>query len=627
MPKLSDDLLAEFDAFYLGSRRRLVLETYALTGDLAAARNAVGDAFVAARHHWRKVGRLPDPEEWVRPRAWAMAQRRHVARLWRREKGLTEEQKSVLDALHRLPDQQRKVLLLSHLAGLNVAEVGRELGETPAQVEHLLAVATKSFRRRTGRTTEAAEALSGSGDGVLNAIESLAPIAEAAALPQPVAIHRGGTRRRRLHAVVGVAALLAFTLVCGTFVVRGGVDQPASAAPKRTPRPVTEAMMLTPAQVQPLAPREPWQLLDTSDNTSGTGINTVCQATRFADPQGRGTFVRTFAATGVPRRNLLQTVEISRTPEAAGAAYKTTLGWFAGCSEARLQLLGSFRVRGLGEEAQMLKLRIPNDVRRTYVVGLARTGLLTVSMVLETLNGRPVEIARAVTALTEAVRNVCGADPSGPCPVAVRAAPVLPPPSGETPGTLAAADLPVVGRVNRPWVGTQPVPARPNIAATTCDKTNFLKAGAPAAATRTFLIPQARVSKRFGITETYGAFATPARARAVVRGILTDMATCEKRDLGAEVSSQVVQPDGYRGSEYALWRLDSEINKTASVGFWMGVARVGRYVAQVNFTPVGNNDIDEVTFQALISRARDRLFELTVTTPSQGPSASPSTGP
>ena len=59
-----------------------------------------------------------------------------------------------------------------------------------------------------------------------------------------------------------------------------------------------------------------------------------------------------------------------------------------------------------------------------------------------------------------------------------------------------------------------------------------------------------------------------------------------------------------------MWRLDSEINDKSSVGFWMGVARVGRYVAQVNFTPSGDNDVDEDTFQALITRARDRLFEL-----------------
>ena len=128
----------DFDEFYLASRRRLVLETYALTGDLSAARSAVGDAFEAAGHHWRKVCRLPDPEEWVRPRAWAMAQRRHVARLWHREKGLSAEQKNVLDALHHLPDQQRRVLLLAHLAGFTTPDIGRELGESAARIEHQL---------------------------------------------------------------------------------------------------------------------------------------------------------------------------------------------------------------------------------------------------------------------------------------------------------------------------------------------------------------------------------------------------------------------------------------------------------------------------------------------------------
>src|SRR3954447_5398972 len=135
----------DFDEFYLASRRRLVLETYALTGDLSAARSAVRDAFEAAFHHWRKVSRLPDPEEWVRPRAWAMAQRRHVARLWHREKGLGADQKAVLDALHHLSDQQRKVLLLAHLAALSTADIGRELGETTARVEERLQVATDAF--------------------------------------------------------------------------------------------------------------------------------------------------------------------------------------------------------------------------------------------------------------------------------------------------------------------------------------------------------------------------------------------------------------------------------------------------------------------------------------------------
>src|SRR3954463_2905034 len=158
MPRRPDRVTSgtppDFDDFYLASRRRLVLSAYALTGDLSAARNAVSDAFVAARHHWRKVGRLPDPEEWVRPRAWAMAQRRHVARLWHREKGLGADQKAVLDALHHLPDQQRKVLLLAHLAALSTADIGRELGDTTARVEERIEIATASFCGRTGHPPE-----------------------------------------------------------------------------------------------------------------------------------------------------------------------------------------------------------------------------------------------------------------------------------------------------------------------------------------------------------------------------------------------------------------------------------------------------------------------------------------
>ena len=256
--------VSDFDDFYLSSRRRLVLSAYALTGDLAAARNAVGDAYVAARQHWRKVGRLPDPEEWVRPRAWAMAQRRHVARLWHRDKGISAEQKAVLDALHHLPDQHRKVLLLTHLAALSPADIGRELGDTSAGVEERLSVATESFCRETGAAA----------DGVEAAIESLAPIAEAATLPGPDVIHRSGRRRRAVYTVGGAVVLLVVTALGGAFVVRGGVQEPAAGAAAET-TPMTDEMLLTLPQVQALAPADTWRLVGTTDNTSGSGINSV----------------------------------------------------------------------------------------------------------------------------------------------------------------------------------------------------------------------------------------------------------------------------------------------------------------------------------------------------------------
>ena len=596
----------DFDEFYLASRRRLVLQAYALTGDLSAARHAVRDAFVSARHHWSKVRRLPDPEEWVRARAWARAQRRHAGRIWHRERGLGQEQRAVLDALHHLPDQQRKVLLLHRLAGLAVDDVGRELGLSPERVEQQLATALAAYERRSGVIL----------DDVQASLQSLAPVAEAAALPPAPVVRRSGRRRRGAVAAGGTAVLVAATLLGGLLVVRPDAQRPdaprAEAVPRRVPRPVTADLLLAPTQVARLAPGQQWRLVDTTDNTAGTGINSVCQSSRFADPRGRGTFVRSYASRGTPTRTLVQTVEISRSAEAAAAAYRTTLGWFAGCSEARLQLLNAYVVQGLGERAQVLALRIPGEVRRTYLVGLVRSGSLTLSTVVETRDGPQVPVAQAVSVLADSVRDVCRSDPAGPCPAVVSTAPVLPPLSGEARGTLAAADLPVVGRIARPWVGTRPVRARPNVAATTCDKADFVGAGARPARTRVFLIPQARLPRRFGITETYGTFPTPARARAFVGRIQAAMAACQKKDLGARVSQRVVQARAFRGSQYALWRLDSEIDRRRTVGFWMGVSRVGRYVAQVNFTPAGADDVDADTFQALVTRSRDRLFELPV---------------
>ena len=498
MPADVNHSTLEFDEFYLASRRRLVLQAYALTGELAAARSAVRDAFVAARHHWRKVSRQADPEEWVRPRAWAMAQRRHVAHLWHREKGLTAGQKSVLDALHHLPDQQRKALLLAHLASLTTARIGRELGHPVATVERQLEDAAASYCRETGVAPTS----------IRQSIETLAPIAEAAALPRPMMIHRNGRRRRRLHAVVGTVGLVLLTVLGGQLVAHGagatGSAHPATHS-REAPE-MSRARLLNLAQVTALAPSGRWTLVGTTDNTEGSGINSVCQTTRFADPRGSGTFVRRFEARSDPRRSYVQTVEVSRTPEAAAAAYRTTMGWFAGCTEARLQLLNAYSVTGMADEAQILRLRIPNKVRRTYVVGVARTGNLTVSTVLETVGGQPPPIKDATRGLTDAVRNVCMSKAAGKCPMFTRVAPVLPPLSGETRGTLAVADLPVVGRIDKPWVGTQPTPGRPNVAATTCDKADFARSGARRPLTRTFLIPQARVPRRFGITETYGLF-------------------------------------------------------------------------------------------------------------------------
>jgi DNA-directed RNA polymerase specialized sigma24 family protein len=135
----------QFDSFYLKSRRALVHQTFALTGDLTAAHRAVRDAYVSAWHHWRKVKDHDDPRDWVRPRAFAQAQRRHSARLWQRTRDLSPETRHVLDALHKLSGSERRALIMVHLAGSPLDAAARELNVTQESLERQLAKATDSF--------------------------------------------------------------------------------------------------------------------------------------------------------------------------------------------------------------------------------------------------------------------------------------------------------------------------------------------------------------------------------------------------------------------------------------------------------------------------------------------------
>ncbi|MBO9524058.1 MAG: hypothetical protein J7518_21180 [Nocardioidaceae bacterium] len=590
----------EFDEFYVTSRRRLVTQTFALTGDLGAARVAVRDAYVAARHHWRKVGALADPESWVRPRAWTTAQRRHTARPWHKEKHLGPDQVAVLEALHKLTDPQRRVLILTHLAAVPLDDIGREVGLTRERTEEALQSGSVAL----------AMALDCDTTDLRARLETLDQAAGTVKLPRAPIIRRSGLRRRRNHALVGSAVAIGLTFGAGALVAVGAPAEP----PPKPAALVSKRMLLQDAQVATLAPTQTWIGQAPTDNTRGTGINdpSRCQKARFADPNGLGTWVRRFTAGGAgTARNAVQTVEISSTPGAATQAYATTLGWYAGCKVARLQLVDAYAVTGVGDQAQILRLRIPAQRDRAFVVGIARTGALTTSTVLETLSTEPAAANTLAGVLAASVRNLCSSSVAGDCIGAVVTRQTLPPPSGEVAGMLAIADLPVIANVMQPWVGTDPETATVNPAATTCDKASFLKAGAIKPLTRTFLIPRTRLPERFGLTETIGRFRTARAAALFVNRVATAMKTCPDKQLSSTVGKAVVEAKGYRGSTYALWRLENQVNQREdTVAFWMGIIRVGPYVAQVNLTPVARYDVSQGTFRALVTRARDRLFEV-----------------
>ncbi|MBA2465351.1 MAG: hypothetical protein H0V42_10305, partial [Nocardioidaceae bacterium] len=362
-------------------------------------------------------------------------------------------------------------------------------------------------------------------------------------------------------------------------------------------------------QIRRLGMRQRWTLEATKNNTSGDGINTICQQTRFADPDGLSAIVRTFDARGPVRRSAVQTVEISKSAAQARKGFRTTLGWYAGCQVGRLQLLDAYRVDNIGAEADVLMMRVWKRPVTTYSVAVARIGSVTTSTVGKSVGVDPPAPGQITQSLADAISMLCASSGSQNCAKRPEYTVVPPPPSGEARGILAVADLPPVGRLAKAWVGTRATSARPNPSMTTCDRAGFVEGGARKTRARTYLIPGADLPARFGLSETYGTFRDPARAERFLLDVRRRVAGCEDRDLATEVTAAVGRRTG-AGSAWWSWDLSTEISEEETIEFRLGFVKVGRHVAQLTFAPSQKHDMTAAQFRELLARAGDRLREL-----------------
>ncbi|MFI6760649.1 RNA polymerase sigma factor [Micromonospora sp. NPDC050417] len=130
---------AGFDSFFEGSYRRLVAQIHAYLGDQAEAEDVVQEAFIRAWQRWPAVCRYDEPTSWVRRVAWNLATSRLrrvalAARTMRRQQppaaspAPSPDHVALVAALRRLPDRQRRAVVLHYLADLPVLTVATELG-------------------------------------------------------------------------------------------------------------------------------------------------------------------------------------------------------------------------------------------------------------------------------------------------------------------------------------------------------------------------------------------------------------------------------------------------------------------------------------------------------------------
>lgn len=151
--RLPADAPTEFGVVYAASRARLVGQLTAVTGSFAEAEELVQDAFAKAFVRWSRVGRLDNPELWVRQVAFRAAINRwrhlRIVQRHRPRTALAPEPSGdtvdLIRALRQLRPTQRAVLVLHYVADLSIEEIAGQLGRPTGTVKAQLSRGRRSL--------------------------------------------------------------------------------------------------------------------------------------------------------------------------------------------------------------------------------------------------------------------------------------------------------------------------------------------------------------------------------------------------------------------------------------------------------------------------------------------------
>jgi hypothetical protein len=599
----------EFDAFYHDSRRQVLHQTYALTGDLTAAVLAVQTAYAHAWQHWTKL-RLSDPLGQVRSEAMRLASLRRGTQLLRRRRR-EDTDTELLEALGALSSTARRLVLLQTAGGLDIAGAAREVGMTAEDAVETTDRAVTALEDRLDASTGQIE----------RRLHNLRRITDAATLPRASTIRRSGTRRRHRNTLIAVVTSAAVIAGAGFLVTAPSDGRAKSLHPPRAQigRETTSAddavgasedQLLSAPQVVDLDLNAKWSVAGTSSDLDEIDPFATCALARYGTPQLRQVWVRTFKGGDKPSQYAIESIEVARTKAAARASYRTQLSWYAGCQVPRVQLLDAYSVTRKGTDIRILVLRKWSDPVRTITVGVARSGFVTSTFVHQVESPHGPQLSSFAGILDTSLGLLCEST-GGICQLDSDVRPVQPPVTGEANGFLGAVDIPPVANLAKVLVGTPPkhYPSQQNPAATSCDEAQFNGDGVTGVRSRSYVVLHAKqVPTTFGVTETIATFPSEARATNYLRRLQGRLGKCEDRYITARVRGP--HRDGEGTVKIRTWWLSLEATSKKEIEYRVALVRNGSRVAQVMFTPVGRFDVSGRAFNALAIRAGQRLAEL-----------------
>ncbi len=159
-------LRVDFGAHFEANYQRLVAQLYAITLNPGEAHDVVQDAYSRAWRQWATVGRSSDPTAWVRRvavRSTIRSWRRALARIGIGRPGPVGDggdarTGAMLTALRRLPAAERRCVVLSHMAGADVAEIAAveqvSMGTVQARLARARLVVTDGLAEVMGQDAD-----------------------------------------------------------------------------------------------------------------------------------------------------------------------------------------------------------------------------------------------------------------------------------------------------------------------------------------------------------------------------------------------------------------------------------------------------------------------------------------
>jgi hypothetical protein len=417
-------------------------------------------------------------------------------------------------------------------------------------------------------------------------------------------------RRRRQLWIVGTLAVALLVLLSGwgaLAVIRNigdGSGQDDTAGGQRAEKDLLAdpaKALLDPATAKQLAAGNWFQTRNaTTDDVREREF--ICQAQRFADPAGLRTWVRVLRNPN----NLdtaTQYVEVSTDTSNASAAYKTITGWLSDCNSPQTWLVNSWVIKGLGEKGVMAVFRVPYKGKTAYrTLSVVNSGPATMVLEHHRIAAQPPDSAKMLAGATAAMQRIC-AETGSPCGDGKPTLQWQLLPTTEPPGFMAPMDLPVVGDIDKPWVGVK----ASNRDGTGCEKLDVKAAKATKSGVRTYVVPEAATAKEvppeFGLDMMVAQFANYSTANRFVVDVINRVDDCKKNFSTASVERTAKIRD--RGISGQTWRLQYDTGQ-GKLTYRVGIVRVNERAVYVMFPVLDDLDVSDATFAQVVIRAGER---------------------